>query len=50
LPLAVLLLQNSELAELTSVAGSEGEPLFFNYLRDMLADSVLSPEGRFLHG
>lgn len=26
----------NELAELTTVAGSEGEPLFFNYLRDML--------------
>jgi hypothetical protein len=33
----------NELAELTSVAGSEGEPLFFNYLRDMFQDGVNGP-------
>jgi hypothetical protein len=30
------------LAELTSVASSEGEPLFFNYSRDKL-ESLLTP-------
>jgi len=44
-PLRFSCAETSNLPELTTVAGSEGEPLFFNKTRDMLPLTIASGLG-----